>query len=255
MKLIDDWRDAWRLWSVRLVAVGALLQALAMASPDTLLVAWNALPSDLRIVLPEGAEGYISLGLYLAAIVARVLKQPTRPDRSIAADTSGRVRAKPAGIAGLTGAMAIALALAVTALKPDEGKVNVSYLDIAAIPTSCYGHTGPEVRVGERKTDAECEQLLNTDAEKHLRGVLACTPALAERPQQLAAATRLAFNIGVSAYCGSTVARKFNTGDLRGGCDAFLPWNKARVRGQLIVVRGLADRRERERAMCRQGLA
>lgn len=157
-------------------------------------------------------------------------------------------------IAGGAVGIAAALALAVAALKPDEGKRNVDYLDIAKVPTACYGHTGDDVKVGTRRSDAECDALLTADARVHMDGVIVCTPALADRPYQLAAATRLTFNIGVNAYCRSTIARRFNASDWRGGCDAFLAWNKARVGGQIVVVRGLADRRARERAMCLTGL-
>ena len=81
------------------------------------------------------------------------------------------------------------------------------------------------------------------------------------------AATRLSFNIGVVAFCRSTAARRFNAGDWRGGCDAFLAWNKARVGGRLVVVDGrvaglydvftadrvLTDLRRRRTGACRIG--
>lgn len=156
---------------------------------------------------------------------------------------------------GLAAAAAVALTMAVTTLKTDEGKKNVGYLDIAKIPTECYGHTGPEVRVGRWRSDAECEALLIADAREHMAGALRCTPEIADRPPVLAAVTRLTFNIGVAGYCGSSIARRFKAGDLRGGCDAFLLWNKARVAGRLQEVRGLTNRRQSERAMCLQGLA
>jgi lysozyme len=151
---------------------------------------------------------------------------------------------------GLAAAATAALIMAVTALKTDEGKRNVDYLDIAKVPTACYGHTGAGVKAGTRRSDAECEALLSADAATHMKGVLACTPSIADRPYQLAAATRITFNIGVAAYCRSTIARRFNAGDLRGGCNAFPAWNKARVNGRIVIVRGLVDRRARERAMC-----
>lgn len=154
-------------------------------------------------------------------------------------------------IAGALSAASIAaLTLAVPALKADEGKRNTGYRDIARIPTECFGHTGPEVRIGVTRSDAYCEAKLAGDAETHLRGVLACTPTLTDRRYQLAAATRTAFNIGVGAFCQSTIARKFNARDWRGGCDAILAFDKARVNGRPVVVAGLAKRRARERAMC-----
>ena len=155
---------------------------------------------------------------------------------------------------GLAAAAAAALAMAVTSLKTDEGKKNVDYLDIARVPTACYGHTGPDVRLGQRRTDAECEQLLAVDAREHMDGALRCTPQIADKPAVLAAVTRLTFNLGVAGYCGSTIARRFKAGDLRGGCDAFLLWDKARVNGRVQQVHGLTNRRQSERAMCLQGV-
>lgn len=164
---------------------------------------------------------------------------------------ASKVSPKVAVSGGLAASSVLALMMAVAALKPDEGKRNVDYLDMVKVPTACYGHTGADVRVGRRRTDAECEALLSQDAQVHMAGVLRCTPRLVDRPNQLAAATRLTFNIGVAGYCRSTIARRFNAGQWRPGCDAFLAWNKAGGR----LVRGLVLRRERERAMCIVGLA
>ena len=147
--------------------------------------------------------------------------------------------------------VALALTLAVAALKQDEGKRNVTYLDIVKVPTTCYGHTGAGTGViGARHSDAACETLLTDDAQAKERAVLKCTPGLASRPYQLAAATRLAFNIGAGAYCHSTVARRFNAGQWRAACDGFLAWRYAGGH----AVPGLLARRQRERAQCLEGL-
>lgn len=169
------------------------------------------------------------------------------------ATSNARSRVAKGGAAAA--AVATALAIAVPALKTDEGKRNVSYDDVAGIKTVCYGHTGPAARQPGRRTDAECELLLAADAREHMDGALRCTPEIADKPAVLAAVTRLTFNIGVAGYCGSTIARRFKAGDLRGGCDAFLLWDKARVNGRVQQVRGLTNRRQSERAMCLQGVA
>jgi lysozyme len=70
------------------------------------------------------------------------------------------------------------------------------------------------------------------------------------RPNQLAASVSLAYNIGTTAFCRSTVARRFNAGQWKAGCDAFLMWDRAGGR----KVRGLTRRREAERAICLRGL-
>lgn len=131
-----------------------------------------------------------------------------------------------------------------------------AYLDIAGIPTACDGIT-KGVKMGQVYTEAECALLLERELVIHAQGVMNCTPGL--RPERLApqraAAVSLAYNIGVAGFCRSTAARRFNAGDIRGGCEAFMPWNKARVNGVLRPVQGLTNRRARERAMCLRGVA
>ncbi len=63
-----------------------------------------------------------------------------------------------------------------------------------------------------------------------------------------------AYNIGAGAFCGSSMSRRAQAGDLAGASDALLMWNKARVDGVLQVVRGLDRRRAAERTLCLQGL-
>lgn len=151
-------------------------------------------------------------------------------------------------LAAVLGSAALAAATmgALTAL---EGKKNVGYRDIVGVATACRGTTGTGVTVGRVYTDAECDAMDERSAVAHAEGVRQCTPHLAGN--QLVAATLLTYNIGVSGYCKSTVARRFNAGDLRGGCDAFGRWVYAGGK----VVKGLVNRRNYERAICLKGLA
>lgn len=128
------------------------------------------------------------------------------------------------------------------------------YFDIAGIPTACDGITRG-VRRGQTYTEAQCTALLEKELVIHATGVMRCTPAFdpARHGYQIAAAVSFAYNIGVSGYCGSTAARRFNQGRFAEGCDALLAWNKARVNGVLRPVAGLTRRRERERQLCRKG--
>jgi lysozyme len=128
-----------------------------------------------------------------------------------------------------------------------------AYRDVAGIWTICDGVIDG-VRPGMTETLAGCEARREAELIRHADPVLACTPALRGRPHQLAAAVSLAYNIGTGGYCQSSAARLFNAGQWRAACDAFLPWNKARVNGTLTVVRGLARRREAERALCLKDL-
>jgi hypothetical protein len=68
MKLIPDWKKAWRWFSVQaLIAIAALP------------VVWSMLPSDVRAFLPNGWEPWILVGLALAGLIGRVIDQNRTP--------------------------------------------------------------------------------------------------------------------------------------------------------------------------------
>lgn len=143
------------------------------------------------------------------------------------------------------GAVGIAMMIATPFIAQWEGKRNVAYKDVVGIPTICYGST-KGVKMGDKKTDAECTALLTEKIRSHMEPVLKCSPVLKDYPDQLAAATSLAFNIGGTNYCKSTVMRRFNARQWKAACDAFLMWNRAGGK----VVQGLTNRREAERKRC-----
>lgn len=127
-----------------------------------------------------------------------------------------------------------------------EGLRTQAYKDPVGIPTICFGET-LGVRMGDRKTPEECKNMLELRLEGFFGGAVACVPRLAtQAPERIAAHVSLAYNIGVGAYCQSTVARRANAGDWIGSCDAFLMWNKAKG----IPLPGLARRRAEERRLC-----
>lgn len=140
------------------------------------------------------------------------------------------------------------IAGAVAFIVPWEGTRLTPYRDIAGVWTVCNGETRVEMR---RYTRSECDRMLQ-DAVRgtYGRGVLKAVPTLASRPNQLIASISLSYNIGVDAFGRSTVARRFNAGNWKGGCDAFLSWNRSGGR----VVQGLVNRREAERKLCLTGL-
>lgn len=76
MKLIENWRALWRAWSIQVAAAGAALYALLLADPAGLQAAWNALPEDVRAILPDQAAKWITLALFVLVALARVAKQP-----------------------------------------------------------------------------------------------------------------------------------------------------------------------------------
>ena len=192
-------------------------------------------------------------------------------------------KAKPGTLAAIIGFAAAAIALTIVPKDEsgrtvdvtiaDDGAATINhvrgpqylraYFDVAGIATACDGIIrvdGRPVRIGDVFTEERCTELLERELRIHAEGMMRCTPAFRNHPDKeaigptLAAVTSFTYNVGVGGYCGSTAARRFNAGDWRGGCDAMMMWNKARVGGVLQPVRGLTLRRERERALCLTGL-
>lgn len=143
--------------------------------------------------------------------------------------------------------IAAALALAATVVTQWEGVRTDPYRDLIGKWTVCVGETNVPMR---SYTRAECTAMLEESLEGYGSAVLKRNPNLADRPQILAAATSLSYNIGNAAYARSTVAKRFDAGDYKGGCDGFLAWNRASGR----VVKGLQRRREAERRLCMEGV-
>ena len=163
------------------------------------------------------------------------------------------VGSKTGPLAAILGSIA-ATSLFVTIPK-EEGTEYKAYQDVVGIWTVCQGDT-KNVSAGLIETPEGCRQRLENQLVIHAKGVMACTPSLNEngKDYQRAAATSLAYNIGVGAYCKSSVDRNFDNGKWVDGCNSFLNWNKARVNGVLRPVAGLTARRQREKDICLKGL-
>lgn len=126
-----------------------------------------------------------------------------------------------------------------------EGNELVPYQDIVNVWTNCRGNT-KDVDPNKVMKPEECAVINEEQLIAHAKPVLKCTPSLKSKPNALAAAISLAYNVGPTAYCRSTVDRRFDAGNVRGACDAFLMWDKAGGR----TVRGLTNRRKAERQIC-----
>lgn len=135
-------------------------------------------------------------------------------------------------------------ALCVACVSGAEGLRTVAYRDPVGIPTICFGET-KGVKIGDTATVDQCKDLLASRVQEFGDGVDRCLTRPA-RPNPKAAYTSLAYNIGVSAFCKSSIARKHNAGDERGACDAILLYDKAAG----VRLPGLVKRRVEERKIC-----
>lgn len=173
---------------------------------------------------------------------------------ALSAQPGAKQKAPARTLAGVVGVAAAAILCAT--LPHFEGVVLRGYRDPVGIPTKCMGDT-TDVVLGHRYTSAECQESLQRQLVAHGEPVLKCTPALQGRTYQLAAAVSFAYNVGTSAYCSSTVARRFNQGDFRGGCRAMNESDSGQpqwVTANGKVLPGLVKRRAAERALCETNL-
>lgn len=160
--------------------------------------------------------------------------------------SSLRLTPRKAAIAGGSTAALAALGL----IAAYEGKENEVYLDIVKVPTACYGHTGPEVKLGQRFSDEQCMDMLHRDVGKFSVAIDRCVTNPQVPAASWAAFISFSYNVGPDAFCKSTLVKKLNAGDVRGACAELSRWTKAG--GQ--VRQGLVNRRRSERAYCERGL-
>jgi lysozyme len=150
------------------------------------------------------------------------------------------------------GAIAALGLLAIALIGTSEGLRLYAYQDVVGVWTACYGET-KGIKRGMKFTGDECDVMFISSLTEHEAGMRACLRQPDAIPDKVyVAALSLAYNIGVGAFCRSSIPRKLDAGDWRAACGALLQFNKA---GRpLRPVRGLTKRRERERTFCLEGI-
>lgn len=75
MKLIDNWKQSYKLKSVQIGALSAFFYALILFSEQFLNV-WNVIPQELKNKIPENIGEWIGCFVGVAVVLARLKKQP-----------------------------------------------------------------------------------------------------------------------------------------------------------------------------------
>ena len=75
MKLIDNWKQAWKLNSVQVGAISAFFYALILFSEQFLNV-WAVIPQELKNKIPENVAEWVGIFVGVAMVLARLKKQP-----------------------------------------------------------------------------------------------------------------------------------------------------------------------------------
>jgi lysozyme len=161
---------------------------------------------------------------------------------------------KKLAAAGATGASALAIAAILGGWFESSDKRPLKpYYDSVGIPTVCHGVTGPDVTWGKTYTEEECiwlESKHYANAQAGARRQINNFDKL-NRWQQ-AALIDFVYNKGETALSTSTLRKRFNTGDIEGGCNELLRWVKAKDRktGKLETLGGLVLRADATNELC-----
>lgn len=75
MRLVDDWKSAWK-WATVQISTGAAL--LFAVGPD-LLAAWGLMPSDLKAALPDWSPRWIAAVTFLLVVLGRIFTITPKP--------------------------------------------------------------------------------------------------------------------------------------------------------------------------------
>lgn len=137
-----------------------------------------------------------------------------------------------------------------------EGLELTSYKDIANVWTIGYGHTGPEVKAGQTITKAKAKELLRDDlaiAGNRIKARL--TPAVLNELTTTQYAALLSFVYNLGANPSWTIWKVINARNFDQVPAQIVRFNKARVNGELKVVRGLARRRSAEAELWNEELS
>ncbi|WP_169294751.1 lysozyme [Advenella sp. EE-W14] len=146
----------------------------------------------------------------------------------------------------LIAAGAGAVTIATVAVSDFEGRSNKAYRDVVGIPTICDGYTHG-VKMGDYKTDAECDALLRKELQASFSVVDSAVKVSISEPTKAALAS-FVYNVGAGAFRSSTLLKKLNSGDRIGACNELKRWVYAGGK----KWNGLIKRRDAENWLCLQ---
>ena len=128
----------------------------------------------------------------------------------------------------------------------EEGDVR-AYRCPAGRWTIGYGHT-KGVKSGMRESVAHCERILVDDLNE-AGSIVKRYVSVPLSQHQFDSLSSFVFNLGGANFQNSTLLKKLNAGLYDEIPEQLLRWNKARVEGDMMALRGLTRRRAAEAAL------
>lgn len=144
--------------------------------------------------------------------------------------------------------LVVALSLSASALVGivlHEGYSDKAYTPVAGdVPTIGFGTT-ENVRPGDTITPPQALVRALIDVQKYEGAIKKCVTAPLTQNEYDAYAS-LAYNIGPTAFCNSTLVKELNEGNYVGACNEILRWDKFKGK----PLKGLTKRRQLEYQQC-----
>lgn len=143
------------------------------------------------------------------------------------------------------GGLGIGAALLVSVMMY-EGYTDTAVIPVPGdVPTIGVGRT-EGVHMGDKTEPVREMMLLLKNLDKYGNGIKACINVPLYQ-YELDAFVSLAYNIGINAFCNSTLVKKLNAGDYSGACEQIIIWDKFKGK----PLKGLTNRRNEEYRTCR----
>lgn len=141
-------------------------------------------------------------------------------------------------------------AAGLAAITTYEGYRDTVYIPIPGdVPTAGYGHADIRLPVGKRIDKQQALKWLDEDT-KEAENCIKSTLKVPVNQKIYDSLVSFVYNVGCNNYKKSTLLRKFNAGDLAGGCAEMTRWIYSKGK----PVAGLKNRRENESKRCFEGL-
>lgn len=148
-------------------------------------------------------------------------------------------------------------AAALVGIATHEGYSDKAIIPVPGdVPTIGFGST-EGVKLGDRTTPPKALARALADVQK-FEGALKQCVTVPLHQYEYDAFVSLAYNVGPTAFCGSTLVRKLNAGDYPGACDEILRWRFFQGKDCALAVNqklcgGLWTRRQAEAKQCAGG--
>ncbi len=148
-------------------------------------------------------------------------------------------------------------AAALVGIATHEGYSDKAIIPVPGdVPTIGFGTT-EGVKLGDRITPPKALARALADVQK-FEGALKQCVSVPLHQYEYDAFVSLAYNVGPTAFCGSTLVRKLNAGDYPGACDEILRWRFFQGKDCALAVNqklcgGLWTRRQAEAKQCAGG--